>query len=96
MSKPVKSEPVEKKTPPKKKNGKTTKQLMDMHMHDKNHTISAEDIENLDLNLGHPETVPPPPETILPSEDDRPEEEKKSTNKDAENKKITPWDLLGT
>jgi hypothetical protein len=94
MTKPVKKEPGGKNTPQKKKKGQTTDQLMQMHLQDKDHTITAEDIETLDLELGHPDRTPPPPETIVPSEDDRSEEEKKAAKEDLENKHITPWDVL--
>lgn len=95
MNKPVKKEADGKNTPQKKKKGKTTNQLMHMHLQDKDHTITAEDIESLDLNLGHPQTTPPPPELLVPSEDDRPEEEKKAAKEELEKKQITPWDVLG-
>ncbi len=95
MANPIKKNSAEKNTPQKRKKGKTTKQLMDIHLKDKNHTITDEDIRNLDLKLGHPDTAPMPPEAIIPSADDRSEEEKLPKDEDLGKKKINTWDVLG-
>ncbi|NOT52295.1 MAG: hypothetical protein HOP10_13575 [Chitinophagaceae bacterium] len=95
MTNPKKANSPEKNTPQKRKKGKTTKQLMHLHLQDKAHTITAEDIETLDLNLDHPDRTPPPPEELLPSKDDRPEEEKSEDIDQKEHKITTPWDIIG-
>lgn len=89
MSKPVKNSAGEKDLPQKKKKGKTTEQLMHIHMQDKNHTITAEDIENLDLKLEQPEEITDFTPN-LPSEDDG----KTPQNADDGKKHITPWDVI--
>ena len=59
MSKAIIKSPDPKKeetTPPKKRKRITVKELVDRHMKDKNHIITNEEISDLDLDLGHPET----------------------------------------
>jgi hypothetical protein len=95
MTSPSKANPPEKNTPRKGKKGKTTDQLMHQHLQDKGHTITDEDIESLDLNLGHPTKKLQDPEKLIPEKDDRPEEEKKPDNGGPEHKKKSTWDVLG-
>ena len=77
----------EETTPPKKRKRTTVKELVDKHMKDKNHVITDEEINNLDLDLDHPDTetshVPD-----IPDDKNRPKDE------DKDPKIITPWDTI--
>ena len=83
----------EKNAPAKKKKGKTTKQLMAIHMQDKEHKITSEDIENLDLNLEHVEKDPPPVD-ITPDDLVVPGNQDGSKDSDDHPKHVTPWDVI--
>ena len=93
MSKSVKKTSPEKIAPAKKKSGKTTKQLMAIHMQDKEHKITAEDIENLDLNLEHVEKNPPPVD-VTPEDLEIPENPDAPKDDDEHKKHVTPWDVI--
>jgi hypothetical protein len=94
MTKPVKKSTSGKNIPQKNKKGNTTGQLMQIHLQNKDHVITDEDIENLDLNLSHADSTPPPPELLQPSKDERSEEEIAKAKEDGD-RKVTPWDVLG-
>jgi len=77
----------EKKTPQKRSKGKTVKQLKDLHLKDKNHVFTTEEIKNVDLELNNPDTsTSHTPE--IPNDTERPKDE------DKDEKIITPWNLV--
>jgi len=92
MNKPKKTSPG-KSPAPKKKNGKTTKQLMRIHLQDKGHKITDEDIENLDLDLDHVEKDPAPVD-VTPEDLVVPENPDAPKDGDEHKKHITPWDVI--
>ena len=77
----------EKKNPQKRSKGKTVKQLRDLHLKNKDHIITTEEIKNLDLELNNPERETSHTPDI-PNDNQRPKDE----DKDA--KMITPWDVV--
>jgi len=76
-----------KKVPQKRSNGKTVKQLKELHLKDKNHVITTEEIKNLDLELNTPERETSHTPDI-PNDSQRPKDE------DKDSKMITPWDVV--
>ena len=77
----------EKRIPLKKTGAKTVKQLKDLHLKDKNHVITNEEIKNLDLNLNNPETETSHTPNI-------PNTRKRPKDEDKDEKTITPWDIV--
>ena len=75
-----------KKLPQKRSNGKTVKQLKELHLKDKNHVITDEELKNLELNLNNPETDTSHTPDIS-NNSKRPKDE------DKDSKMITPWDV---
>jgi hypothetical protein len=67
--------------------GKTTKQLMDQHLHDEKDIITDEDFKNLKLDMELPADEAHQPLVIL-SEEERPKDE------DKDPKMVTPWDVI--
>ena len=63
------------------------KQLKDIHMNDKSHIMTDEELKDLDLNLSHPDTS-------TSHTPDIPEGEERPKDEDKDPKKITPWDLI--
>ena len=81
------TEPKENKPDPKTKKTKTVKALRDRHLKNKDHVITDQDLQDLDLELGHPDrSSTHTPE--LPSKSQRPKDE------DKDPKRVTPWDLI--
>ena len=77
----------EKKTSEKRSKGKTVKQLRDLHLKNKSHVITTEEIKNLDLELNKPdESTSHTPD--IPNDSERPKDE------DKDPKMITPWDVM--
>ena len=76
-----------KATPAKSKKGLTTKQLRDKHLKDKDHVITDEEIENLELGLNRPDRSTSHTPNI-PNSEERPKDE------DKDKKMVTPWDVL--
>lgn len=77
----------EKKTPLKRLKGKTVKQLRDIHLKDKSHVITTEEIKDLDLELNNPDASTSHTPEIL-NDTERPKDEEK------DEKMITPWDVI--
>jgi len=94
MSKPVKKASPDKNASPKKKKGKTTQQLMDIHMQDKNHKITTEDIEDLDLKLDHVDKNPAPVD-VTPEDLEVPVDPDAPKDNEEHKKHVTPWDVIG-
>jgi hypothetical protein len=79
---------MEKKNPPGKSKKKITiKQLRDKHMKDKNHVITDDEINALDLETNAPDRSSSHTPEIENTED-RPKDE------DKDKKMVTPWDVL--
>ena len=72
---------------PKKTKGKTVKQLRDLHLKDKNHVITNEELKNLKLELNNPDTS-------TAHTPDIPDDSKRPKDEDKDPKMITPWDLI--
>ncbi len=70
-----------------KKKGTTTKQLRDLHLKDKNHIVTDEEMKNLEIHTDAPDTSTSHTPDIA-DDDKRPKDE----DKDPEI--ITPWDLI--
>lgn len=87
MNKPVKNNPGEKNMPQKKRKGKTTDQLMQEHLQNKDHKITGEAIESLDLKLDRPEKITDFTPNLPPKED-------KETDASGDKGHITPWNIL--
>ncbi|MEQ1678097.1 MAG: hypothetical protein ABL876_15420 [Chitinophagaceae bacterium] len=69
------------------KKGSTTKQLRDLHLKDKSHIVTDEEIKNLDISINNADTSTSHTPDIA-DDDKRPKDE----DKDPEI--ITPWDLI--
>ena len=63
--------------------GKTTEELTQRHLKDKNHKISDEDIRNIQVSTGN-------------DSEDEPDipDEKRAHDVDKDNPKSTPWDVI--
>jgi hypothetical protein len=70
-----------------KKKGKTVKQLRDLHMRDRNHIITNEEMQSLELDTDNPHTNTSHTPDIS-DDSERPKDE------DKDPKIITPWDLV--
>ncbi len=70
-----------------KTKGQTAKELTDIHLHDKNHVITDDDIKNLSLDFNAPDTdTSHTPE--IENDGDRPKDE------DKDHAIVTPWNLI--
>jgi hypothetical protein len=87
MKKHAADNPNREKTTPKKRatGGQTTQDLRKKHLRDQDHSISDEEMRNLNVEKQSEEEVP----TRLPEGDERPHD----VDKDRRFK--TPWDVLG-
>ncbi len=72
---------------PKQKKTKSVKALRDKHLKDKDHVITDEEMKDLDLDTGHPDTSTAHTPK-LPVGTNRPKDE------DKDPKIVTPWDVI--
>ena len=73
--------------PKKKKKGMTVKQLRDIHLKDKDHVITDQEMKDLELDLTVPDTSTAHTPEIA-DDKERPKDE------DKDPKIITPWDTI--